>query len=171
MYFIAFQLFFHIFNLLHAPAIVLPFDVATHNCAMGLRSACLATLVAAASGAFEGFYCGEPTATNYVANPQPGECRAAPRSRTCVCSQMRTSLSLSALCSALGAKVLRAPARVQFREHPPPARTRVDPWQPHKPHSLTRSLAQDPQGRAKRRPSLSLAPSVLPPHPRAPPCT
>ncbi|KOO31697.1 hypothetical protein Ctob_014982, partial [Chrysochromulina tobinii] len=39
---------------------------------MGLRSACFATLVAAASGAFEGLYCGEPTATNYVANPQPG---------------------------------------------------------------------------------------------------
>ena len=43
---------------------------------MGLRSAFLATLVAAASGALAGFYCGEPTATNYVANPQPGECHA-----------------------------------------------------------------------------------------------
>ena len=96
---------------------------------MRLRSACLAALVAAASGAFEGFYCGESSATNYVANPQPGECRAlcrAPRSRTCAC--VRTSLS--ALCDALGAKGLRTHACVQLREHPPPARTDADLWQP-----------------------------------------
>ena len=61
---------------------------------MRLRSACLAALVAAASGAFEGFYCGESTATNYVANPLPGECRAPRSPHLRLCSLLRTSLSL-----------------------------------------------------------------------------
>jgi hypothetical protein len=103
---------------------------------MGLRSACLATLVAAASGAFEGFYCGEPTATNYVANPQPGEkCRAAPRSRTCVCSQMRTSLSLH-FTLPWGPRAcahLRACSSGSIRRRREP--TRADVSQPQPQHS------------------------------------
>ena len=39
------------------------------------------------------------------------------------CVRNCARVSLSALYSALGAKGLRAPARVQFRKHPPPART------------------------------------------------
>ena len=102
---------------------------------MGLRSACLATLVAAASGAFAGFYCGEPTATNYVANPQPGECRAAPRSRTCVCSQMCTSLSLH-FALPWGPRAcahLRACSSGSIRRRREP--TRADVSQPQPQHS------------------------------------
>ena len=149
------------------PCIIFPF-LAPTNCIsriqggscsrparnMGLRPACLAALVAAASGAFEGFYCGESSATNYVANPQPGECRAlcrAPRSRTCAC--VRTSLS--ALCDALGAKGLRAPACVQLREHPPPARMRADLWQPQ-PQRSQAGLAHKPQRVAQSGALLSL---------------
>ena len=75
-------------------------SVARNPRAMGLRSACLATLVAAASGAFEGFYCGEPTATNYVANPEPGECRA-------LCRAPRLAPAL--VCARLSLCTLRCP--------------------------------------------------------------
>ena len=151
-------------NYLHLPH---PRSSCTRPARMGLRPACLAALVAAASGAFEGFYCGEPTATNYVANPQPGECRAlcrAPRSRTCAC--VRTSLSLH-FAMPWGPRAcahLRACSSVSIRRR----RERAPTSGSHSPSVHKQAWHTSLRGsrRAAPRSLTCTRASALPPHPR-----